>query len=51
MDRDRENKQDNEEDISDEDISTNENKYSQREWDRTVGYGKVPPEYAREEED
>jgi hypothetical protein len=22
------------------------NKYSQREWDRTVGWGKVPPEYS-----
>ena len=23
------------------------NKYNQREWDRTVGIGKVPPEYER----
>ena len=22
-----------------------DNKYTQREWDRTVGYGKVPDEY------
>ena len=24
------------------------NNYSQREWDRIVGWGKVPPEYSRE---
>ena len=24
---------------------TSKNKYTQREWDRTVGYGKVPDEY------
>ena len=22
------------------------NKYTQRQWDRTVGWGKVPPEYS-----
>ena len=26
-------------------------KYTQREWDRTVGWGKVPPEYKHEESD
>tara|TARA_Y100001972_G_C7584869_1_gene293252 strand:+ start:753 stop:893 length:141 start_codon:yes stop_codon:yes gene_type:complete len=26
-------------------------KYTQREWDRTVGWGKVPPEYSIEESD
>ena len=51
MDRDRENTQDDEETISDKDTGKKENTYSQREWDRTVGYGKVPPEYAREEEE
>ena len=25
-------------------------KYTQREWDRTVGWGTVPPEYAYEEQ-
>ena len=24
---------------------TSKNKYTQREWDRTVGYGKVPDKY------
>jgi len=24
-------------------------KYTQREWDRTVGWGKVPPEYKHED--
>lgn len=24
---------------------TEKQKYTQRDWDRTVGYGKVPPEY------
>ena len=32
-------------------IKKHENTYTQREWDRVVGYGKVPPEYATEEED
>ena len=26
-------------------------KYTQREWDRTVGWGKVPPKYEHEESD
>jgi len=26
-------------------------KYTQREWDRTVGWGKVPPEYKIKESD
>ena len=26
-------------------------KYTQREWDRVVGWGKVPPEYKHEESD
>ena len=26
-------------------------KYTQREWDRVVGWGKVPPEYKHEEID
>ena len=25
-----------------------DNKYTQRQWDRTVGYGKVPDEYKKE---
>ena len=29
-------------------IKKHENTYTQREWDRVVGYGKVPPEYAKE---
>ena len=28
-----------------------ENTYTQREWDRTVGWGKVPDEYKTEEID
>ena len=28
-----------------------ENTYTQREWDRTVGWGKVPDEYKNEEVD
>ena len=28
-----------------------ENTYTQREWDRTVGWGKVPEEYKTEETD
>lgn len=28
-----------------------ENTYTQREWDRTVGWGKVPDEYKTEEVD
>ena len=27
-------------------IKENENKYTQRQWDRTVGWGKVPAEYS-----
>ena len=27
----------------------NKNKYTQREWDRVVGWGKVPQEYAKPE--
>jgi hypothetical protein len=26
----------------------NKNKYTQRQWDRTVGYGKIPDEYSVE---
>ena len=26
-------------------------KYTQREWERVVGWGKVPPEYKHEESD
>lgn len=26
----------------------NKNKYTQRQWDRTVGYGKVPDKYSVE---
>ena len=26
-------------------------KYTQREWERAVGWGKVPPEYKHEESD
>lgn len=33
----------------------NKNKYTQRQWDRTVGYGKVPDKYSvkknKDEED
>ncbi len=32
-------------------IKKHKNTDTQREWDRVVGYGKVPPEYATEEED
>ncbi len=31
-------------------LETWPNKYSQREWDRTVGWGKVPKEYSNEKE-
>ena len=29
----------------------NKNKYTQRQWDRTVGYGKVPDKYNVEKKD
>ena len=29
----------------------NKNKYTQQQWDRTVGYGKVPKEYNVEKKD
>ena len=32
------------------DKEVNENKYSQRQWDRVVGYGPVPDEYKIEKE-
>lgn len=30
-------------------MTQNDNKYTQRQWDRTVGWGTVPDEYKRDE--
>jgi|APSaa5957512535_1039671.scaffolds.fasta_scaffold11103_3 hypothetical protein len=30
---------------------SNYNTYTQRQWDRAVGYGRVPPEYQKDKED